>query len=175
LGENGLPDDYEEHEGLDFVQIPNLYAFGPNDLINGIDVYGESWVKILWEVLKKVGPKAKPKPPAPKPPVIKPKPKPKNKGGGCKPCNPTVGTPAYRYDKCPPSAPHHPCKGNHIHWYKVSQRPATANVGPCKCEWVVDKAKGTKGVECDDAGTWTGPPGVSSNGDNTNLTGGGKK
>ena len=95
----------------------------------------------------------------------------------CLPCDPKVGTEAYRHDKCGTegdSRMHKPCPGSHVHWYVVSQRPPHAFVEPCKCEFVLNKWKaGTHGgVECVHAG-WTGPQGISSNGDKTPVGGGG--
>jgi hypothetical protein len=99
IGENGLPDDSEEYEELEFVQIANLYAFGPNSPLNGFDHEGEVWGavgRVLWNLIRggargggKVKPPA-PKPPVPKPPA--PKPKPNSKPKGCKPCVPAVGS-----------------------------------------------------------------------------------
>jgi len=73
---------HDEYEDIDFVQIANLYGFGPNDPVNGFDVGGEAWGKLLREALKRLGPKPKPptpKPPKPTPTPPKPKPKPKKK------------------------------------------------------------------------------------------------
>ena len=77
LGENGVIDDLEG--GLVALQIANLYGFGPNDPINGFDIGGEGWFRLIpW---RKLLPKPKPKLPAPKP---KQKPKPKKPNGGKK-------------------------------------------------------------------------------------------
>ena len=74
IEENGLPDDSNEYEGIEFVQISNLYAFGPNNPVNGFDRDGEIWRLLL----KKLGKLFKPKTgPGPRP---KPKPKKPNTG-----------------------------------------------------------------------------------------------
>lgn len=55
LGENGVIDNFDDYENIDFTQITNLYAFGSNDPINGYDVIAESWVGILrffWNLLR---------------------------------------------------------------------------------------------------------------------------
>jgi len=50
----------------------------------------------------------------------------------CPPCVPPVGSLAYRIDVVPPSKPHKPFKGSHIHIYKQNQSPVEAG---CKCFW----------------------------------------
>ena len=44
------------------------------------------------------------------------------------PCVPPVGTIGYREDSVPPSKPHHPFPGNHVHLYRMNQNP---NNGQC--------------------------------------------
>ncbi len=43
----------------------------------------------------------------------------------CPPCPPAPDAPPARYDRAPPSTPHFPCPGDHLHfyWYEVNQRP----------------------------------------------------
>src|SRR5205085_1030353 len=56
-------------------------------------------------------------------------------GGGkakCKPCDPPVGTVAYRTDQVPPARPHAPFAGTHTHLYVMMQSPPKAG---CKCFW----------------------------------------
>jgi len=48
----------------------------------------------------------------------------------CPPCTPPVGTIAFRYDSVPPSAPHWPFPGDHVHLYIMNQNPTT-----CACFW----------------------------------------
>jgi RHS repeat-associated protein len=48
----------------------------------------------------------------------------------CPPCKPPVGTIAYRWDKVPPSKPHWPHKGDHVHLYERQQNPNN-----CICFW----------------------------------------
>jgi RHS repeat-associated protein len=48
----------------------------------------------------------------------------------CPPCNPPVGTIRYRVDMVPPSVPHHPHTGSHVHLYKMNQNPKN-----CQCFW----------------------------------------
>jgi RHS repeat-associated protein len=52
------------------------------------------------------------------------------KNNGCPPCNPPVGTVGYRLDVVPPSKPHFPHKGSHVHLYIMRQSPKT-----CECKW----------------------------------------
>lgn len=49
----------------------------------------------------------------------------------CKPCIPPVGTIGFRLDIVPPSKPHHPFPGNHVHLYEMQQSPPPV----CKCFW----------------------------------------
>jgi RHS repeat-associated protein len=48
----------------------------------------------------------------------------------CPPCTPPVGTIGYRMDVVPPSKPHHPLPGTHVHLYKMNQNPNN-----CQCFW----------------------------------------
>ena len=129
IGEYGLPDDYEDYEDIEFVQIGNLYAFGPNDPINGFDRDGEIWGLVIRGVVwvgSKVGrfikPRPIPRPPAPKPPTPKPPtPKPKPKPKGCKPCLPGIGTLMYRVDET--GKPHGGIPCPHSHQFSVNQIP----------------------------------------------------
>jgi RHS repeat-associated protein len=45
-------------------------------------------------------------------------------------CIPPVGTIGYRLDPVPPSRPHYPITGDHVHLYKMQQNPGTG-----KCFW----------------------------------------
>lgn len=49
----------------------------------------------------------------------------------CPPCNPPVGTIRYRVDMVPPSKPHYPHTGSHVHLYQMHQSPAPK----CQCFW----------------------------------------
>jgi 8-oxo-dGTP pyrophosphatase MutT (NUDIX family) len=44
-------------------------------------------------------------------------------GNLCPPCDPVVGTVAYRLDRVPPAKPHHPFTGDHVHLYTMHQNP----------------------------------------------------
>jgi hypothetical protein len=48
----------------------------------------------------------------------------------CPPCNPPVGMVGYRYDIVPPSRPHSPYPGDHVHLYRMNQNPNN-----CQCFW----------------------------------------
>lgn len=49
----------------------------------------------------------------------------------CPPCNPPAGTRMFkRLDRSPPSAPHWPCPGDHVHILVQNQNPRT-----CACFW----------------------------------------
>lgn len=48
----------------------------------------------------------------------------------CPPCNPPVGTIGYRLDVVPPSKPHYPLPGTHVHLYEMNQNPNN-----CQCFW----------------------------------------
>ena len=52
-----------------------------------------------------------------------------------------VGTIGYRLDLVPPSKPHYPYSGNHIHLRQANQNPET-----CRCFWgkeaVIDASQG---------------------------------
>ncbi len=48
----------------------------------------------------------------------------------CPPCNPPVGTIGYRVDTVPPSEPHWPYPGTHVHLYVMQQNPNN-----CQCFW----------------------------------------
>ncbi|BFI96583.1 MAG: hypothetical protein RSP_20930 [Rhodanobacter sp.] len=48
----------------------------------------------------------------------------------CPPCSPQVGTIGYRLDKVPPSKPHYPFPGDHVHLYRMNQNPNN-----CQCFW----------------------------------------
>ena len=76
MGENGLIDNFEDYENIDFTQITNLYTFGPNEPINGYDVTAEFWgaiARFVLKLLRRAGSKTpRPVPPAPKPPAPKP-------------------------------------------------------------------------------------------------------
>ena len=53
----------------------------------------------------------------------------------CPPCTPyPVGTTGYRLDKVPPSKPHRPFPGDHVHLYTANQNPNN-----CRCFWNPDK------------------------------------
>lgn len=52
----------------------------------------------------------------------------------CLPCNPIVGSIAYRVDR-PPSPPHNGIPTPHSHMHVLTQRPPEAGSEPCKCEW----------------------------------------
>ena len=53
----------------------------------------------------------------------------------CPPCKPyPEGTRAYRIDRVPPSSPHSPWPGDHLHWFRVNQDKVS-----CKCFWNKDK------------------------------------
>jgi hypothetical protein len=129
IEEFGLPDDYEDYEEIEFVQIGNLYAFGPNDPINGFDRDGEIWGLVIRGVVlvgSKVGrfikPRPIPRPPVPKPPTPKPPtPKPKPKPKGCRPCLPGIGTLMYRVDET--GKPHGGIPCPHSHQFSVNQIP----------------------------------------------------
>jgi RHS repeat-associated protein len=49
----------------------------------------------------------------------------------CPACNPPVGTIGYRLDIVPPSLPHYPFPGSHVHLYQMNQNPNN-----CQCFWV---------------------------------------
>lgn len=49
----------------------------------------------------------------------------------CPPCTPPVGTVGYRMDLVPPSKPHYPFKGTHVHLYVRRQKPYPN----CECVW----------------------------------------
>ncbi len=49
----------------------------------------------------------------------------------CPPCVPPVGTIGYRIDNVPPSPPHYPFPGDHVHLYQMNQNPYN-----CQCFWV---------------------------------------
>jgi RHS repeat-associated protein len=53
----------------------------------------------------------------------------------CLPCNPGVGSIAYRVD-LPPSPPHNGVETPHSHMHVLVQRAATSLVEPCICEWI---------------------------------------
>ena len=55
-------------------------------------------------------------------------PKPVGVGRQWSACVPPVGTIGYRLDKVPPSRPHHPHTGDHVHLYVMQQNP---NNGQC--------------------------------------------
>lgn len=48
----------------------------------------------------------------------------------CPPCVPPVGTVAYEIHRVPPSKPHFPCAGDHVHWFMRMQNPNN-----CQCFW----------------------------------------
>ncbi|MCF1465047.1 hypothetical protein FS827_27745 [Agrobacterium vitis] len=56
----------------------------------------------------------------------------------CPPCVPPVGTIGGRLDRVPPSAPHHPCPGDHINVYIRAQNPKN-----CQCFWSPQKGAGS--------------------------------
>jgi RHS repeat-associated protein len=89
IGEFGPDEDEKDLEDGEFEidKTMNLYAFGPNDGVNGFDSDGRYWT-VIRELLKRLGPKLlpKPKPPTPRPPAPKPpapKPRPKPNFGNC--------------------------------------------------------------------------------------------
>jgi hypothetical protein len=49
----------------------------------------------------------------------------------CPPCTPPVGTIRYRIDMVPPSQPHYPHTGSHVHLYERHQSPSPK----CQCFW----------------------------------------
>jgi hypothetical protein len=57
--------------------------------------------------------------------VVKPCPKQRQP---CPACNPPVGTLLYEIHRVPPSAPHFPCPGDHVHWFRQMQNPNN-----CQC------------------------------------------
>ncbi len=59
----------------------------------------------------------------------------------CKPCTPPVGTIATDVHSVPPSKPHYPIEGSHVHWFKMNQSPYPA----CKCFWKRNYQKPTPG------------------------------
>lgn len=63
-------------------------------------------------------------------PEEKPKDCPKD-DKSCPPCNPPVGTIQYRVDMVPPSKPHYPHSGSHVHLYEMNQSPSPK----CQCFW----------------------------------------
>ena len=172
-------------DDIELVADLNPYGFTFNSPIDFYDINGEAVPLVVWGAVKvgaAVGARvavrqaarqaARPRPVGP---VVPPISQPQNRR--CAPCQPPVGTEAYRHDKCAPegdSRNHKPCPGSHVHWYIVSQRPPHSVVEPCKCEWVVNKRKPNthSGVECVPNG-WSGPLGISSNGDRTPIAGGG--
>lgn len=52
-------------------------------------------------------------------------------GGECPPCDPPKGTIRGRVDIVPPSKPHYPYSGSHIHLYIMHQAPYPN----CRCGW----------------------------------------
>jgi RHS repeat-associated protein len=48
----------------------------------------------------------------------------------CPPCVPPVGTIGYRLDSVPPSKPHFPFPGDHVHLFQMNQNPNN-----CQCFW----------------------------------------
>jgi RHS repeat-associated protein len=80
-------------------------------------------------VAKELISKIKPRPgPAP----VRP-PKPTPRGGPRKGCRNKCPMPGFRIDWVPPSAPHPPCPGDHIHWFVYDQTPPPACV--CMGRW----------------------------------------
>ena len=63
------------------------------------------------------------------------------KSGKCKPCIPSVGTIATEVHLVPPSKPHYPIEGSHVHWFKMQQSPYPM----CKCFWKRNFQKPTPG------------------------------
>jgi RHS repeat-associated protein len=53
-----------------------------------------------------------------------------SKENKCPPCAPPAGTVGYRIDGVPPSKPHFPFEGTHVHLYIMRQDPKT-----CRCYW----------------------------------------
>ncbi|WP_308917309.1 hypothetical protein [Jannaschia sp. LMIT008] len=54
----------------------------------------------------------------------------------CGECVPPKGTVRYRVDWVPPSRPHWPCEGSHVHFEVRIQNPTT-----CACFWNKDRRK----------------------------------
>lgn len=52
----------------------------------------------------------------------------------CPDCVPPKGTVGIRIDWVPPSVPHWPCPGSHVHFYIQSQNPTN-----CQCFWSPQK------------------------------------
>ncbi len=71
------------------------------------------------------------KPVPPLPPISDPKPPEDKNCKKCKPCIPPVGTISYRLDQVPPSTPHFPFPGDHVHLFEMHQSP----VPMCICFW----------------------------------------
>jgi hypothetical protein len=46
----------------------------------------------------------------------------------CPACNPPVGTLLFEIHRVPPSRPHWPCTGDHVHWFRQMQNPNN-----CRC------------------------------------------
>jgi hypothetical protein len=71
----------------------------------------------------------------------------------CPPCNPPVGTMMWEIHRVPPSAPHHPCEGDHVHWFRMQQNPYN-----CQCF----KQRNARPVQCIDVpgSTPDFPPGT---------------
>ena len=66
---------------------------------------------------------------------------------GCGDCEPPRGTVGVRVDWVPPSVPHAPCTGSHVHFYLRSQNP-----NDCRCFWSAQRRK----VLCLDDGVGPG-------------------
>lgn len=74
--------------------------------------------------------------PVPLPRVKEDCPKKKKK---CPPCVPPVGTISFEVHRVPPSKPHWPCPGDHVHFFQQMQNPINCqcfkkrNAHPVKC------------------------------------------
>jgi hypothetical protein len=68
--------------------------------------------------------------PDPRPPPIPPICQDCGESKGCPPCSPPVGTIAFEVHRVPPQDPHHPCPGDHVHFFERHQNPNN-----CQCFW----------------------------------------
>lgn len=59
----------------------------------------------------------------------------------CPACVPPVGTMMWEIHRVPPSRPHFPCPGDHVHWYRMQQNPNN-----CQCF----KQRNARDVQCID-------------------------
>ncbi len=78
----------------------------------------------------------------------------------CPECVPPKGTVGIRVDWVPPSVPHWPCTGSHVHFYIQSQNPTN-----CQCFWAPQRRK----ILCLDAADTPGDFDPSSLGPNIHV------